>query len=30
MEDYDLCVNTDKVGIEGAVETIAAYVEHCK
>ena len=30
MEDYDLYVNTDKVGIEGAVETIAAYVEHCK
>ncbi len=30
MEDYDLCVNTDKAGIDGAVETILAYLEHAK
>lgn len=30
MEDYDLCVNTDKVGVDGAVETILAYLEHAK
>ena len=30
MEDYDLCINTDKVGIDGAVETILAYLEHCR
>ena len=30
MVDYDLCVNTDKAGIDGAVETILAYLEHAK
>ncbi len=30
MEDYDLCINTDKVGVDGAVETILAYLEHAK
>lgn len=30
MEDYDLCIATDKVGIDGAVETIAAFVENMK
>ncbi|MCD7953993.1 MAG: cytidylate kinase-like family protein [Synergistaceae bacterium] len=30
MEYYDLCINTDKVGIDGAVETILAYLEHCR
>ena len=30
MEDYDLCISTDNIGVDGAVETIMAYLEHCK
>lgn len=30
MEEYDLCINTDKVGIDGAVETIKAYLSKCE
>ena len=26
MEDYDLCINTDKIGLDGAVDTIIAFV----
>ena len=29
-EAYDLCINTDKCGIDGAVDTICAYLESCK
>ena len=29
MEGYDICVSTSKVGIDGAVATISAFVEHC-
>ncbi|MDO5116576.1 MAG: cytidylate kinase-like family protein [Synergistaceae bacterium] len=29
MEDYDLCINTDKAGVDGAVETIVAYYNSC-
>ena len=29
MEDYDLCICTDKCGIDGAVETIIRYCESC-
>ena len=28
MEDYDICINTDKIGIDGAVATIEAYLEN--
>ncbi len=29
MEDFDLCVCTDRCGIDGAVETIIRYCENC-
>ncbi|MDO4988686.1 MAG: cytidylate kinase-like family protein [Synergistes sp.] len=27
MDGYDICINTDQIGVAGAVETILAYVE---
>lgn len=30
MEDYDLCICTDKTGIDGAVDTIIAFYNACK
>lgn len=30
MEDYDICVNTTDVGVNGALEAVAAYVEQRK
>lgn len=27
MEDYDLCLNTAKIGVDGAVNAAAAYIE---
>ena len=29
MEDFDICICTDKCGIDGAVETIIRYCESC-
>jgi len=30
MEDYDICLNTTKTGVDGALEAAAAYVEQLK
>lgn len=30
MEDYDICVNTAKTGVDGALEAVAAYLEQVK